>query len=192
MADIILPLILIALWWSLNTTPFLNRHSDILQTKGFHWHRTLGHAEIQIVNGCCFKAYNSTKWLCHLVVAVYNTWIISHRTYTCLFLSCMKEKHSMYISITTIIICFSLIRLCTTATTKQANSQHNFEWSQELLLTDQLYFCCATWGTLPYSCCAHSMLSLLPMQTEWLQHYYKPLYRDMMWKVTVQQPIFNC
>lgn len=109
---------------------------------------------------CCFKACNSTKWLCHIsvfkcthlgndqirlrVVAVHHTWIVYHRTCVWLFLSYTKEQHSMCIPATTIFICFSLMRTHTIATIYQAKSQQGFQWCQALFLSDQLYFSCAT------------------------------------------------
>lgn len=109
---------------------------------------------------CCFKAHNSIKWLYHTsvfkctllendqirlrVVAVHHRWIVYQRTYIWLFLNCTKKQNSTYIPVTTIFICFSLMRAHTIATTYQAKSQQGFQWRQALFLSDQLYFCCAT------------------------------------------------
>lgn len=128
-AGIALVWILRVLWMSLNAEPFLSRHSDALQKKGFYQHLTFSSQPSDPDLPVClhisvFKCTHLGNDQIRLrVVAVHHTWTTYHRTRIWLLLSYTREQHSVCIPATTIFICFSLIRAHTIATTYQAKPQ---------------------------------------------------------------------
>lgn len=130
-ADIALAWILRTLWTSPNAEPFLSRHSDVLQKKGFYWHLTFPSQSSNPDLPVClhisvFKCTHLENDQIRLrVVAAHHTRTTYHRTCIWLLLSYTKERHPMCIPATAIFICFSFTRAYTIATTYRAKSQQN-------------------------------------------------------------------